>query len=145
ETISDRDHMRKILFFAIVVLFSLSCGKSGDAVPNVAVNFERPLLDPSLSALNVPGGAVLINGYGVAGLILYHEADNSYAAYDRCSSYMPQNHCAVTLDAGNFTVTDPCSGSKFALFDGSPVKGPATKSLKMYNVNVSNYEIYVSN
>ncbi|HEY4327968.1 MAG TPA: hypothetical protein VGN20_28550 [Mucilaginibacter sp.] len=137
--------MRKILVLVVVALTFFSCGKSGDVVPNVAVNFQAPLTDPRLSPLNVPGGAVLVNGYGVAGLILYHEADNSYAAYDRCSSYMPQNHCAVTLDAGNFTVTDPCSGSKFALFDGSPVKGPATHSLKMYNVNVSNYEIYVSN
>jgi len=93
----------------------------------------------------VPGGVVLISGYGVAGLILYREADDSYACYDRCSTYLPQNHCAVTLDAGGFTVTDPCSGSKFSLIDGSPVKGPATRALKSYYIDVSNQEIYVTN
>jgi len=137
--------MKKIWLLAIIAFTFFSCGKSGDVIPNVAVNFQASLTDPRLSPLNVPGGVVLINGYGVAGLILYRQPDNSYAAYDRCSSYMPQNHCAVTLDTGNFTVTDPCSGSKFALFDGSPVKGPATRSLKYYTVNVSNFQIYVFN
>jgi nitrite reductase/ring-hydroxylating ferredoxin subunit len=137
--------MKKILLIVIVALTCFSCGKSGDVIPNVAINFQASLTDPRLSALNVPGGVVLISGYGVAGLILYRGSDGSYAAYDRCSSYMPQNKCAVTLDSGNFTVTDPCSGSKFALFDGSPVKGPATKSLKSYSTNVSNFQIFVSN
>ncbi len=136
--------MRKLLFLITITLCCLSCGKGGDVVPNVAVNFQASSLDPRLSALNVPGGAVLINGYGVAGLILYREPDGSYACYDRCSSYMPQNHCAVTLDQGGFTVTDPCSGSKFSLIDGTPVKGPATQALRSYSIEVSNSEIYVS-
>ncbi len=137
--------MRKLFILAALVLSFFSCGKSGDVVPDVSVNFQASLTDPRLSALSVAGGAVLIGGYGVAGLILYREADGSYAAYDRCSSYMPQNHCAVTLDQGGFTVTDPCSGSKFSLADGTPVKAPATRSLRSYSITVSNYEVYVSN
>ncbi|MDB5133201.1 MAG: hypothetical protein JWR02_2950 [Mucilaginibacter sp.] len=137
--------MRRLLLFFTVIFCLLSCGKSGDVVPYVPVNFQATLTDPRYSALNVPGGAVLVNGYGVAGLILYREADGTYAAYDRCSSYMPQNRCAVTLDAGNFTATDPCSEAKFSLIDGTPVKAPATRSLKSYSINVSNFEIFVSN
>ncbi len=137
--------IKKFLLLLMATLSLLSCGKSGDAVPNVAINFQASITDPRLSALNVPGGTVLINGYGVAGLILHREADGSYAAYDRCSSYLPQNHCAVTLDSGGFTVTDPCSGAKFSLIDGTPVKAPATRSLKSYDITVSNFEIFVSN
>jgi nitrite reductase/ring-hydroxylating ferredoxin subunit len=137
--------MKKLLFFMLITLTLLACGKSGDVIPNVPVNFQAALTDPRLSALNVPGGAVVVNGYGIAGLILYREGDGSYAAYDRCSSYMPQNHCAVTLDPGNFTATDPCSGAKFSLADGTPVKAPATRSLRSYSINVSNFEIFVSN
>ena len=132
-------------FAAIAVLFS-SCGKNSDPIPNVAVNFEAPLTDPRLAGLTAGGGVVFLANYGVAGIILYHEPDGSYAAYDRCSTYMPQNHCAVSLSSNNvFTVTDPCSGSIFSLIDGSPVKGPATRALKAYNIDVSDYEIYVSN
>jgi len=137
--------MKWIYAVMLVAICSLGCGKNTDPIPNVSVGFEDALTDPRLSALNTAGGVVLLSGYGVAGLIIYREPDGSYAAYDRCSSYKPQNKCAVTLDASHLTVTDPCSGSMFSLFDGTPVKGPATESLKSYYVSVSNYEIFVSN
>ncbi|MDB5025801.1 MAG: hypothetical protein JWP78_3556 [Mucilaginibacter sp.] len=137
--------IRKLCLLAVILLTFFSCGKSGDVIPNVSVNFQADINDPRLSALHSPGGAVVIDGYGIAGLIIYREPDMSYVAYDRCSSYLPQNHCAVTLDNNSLTVTDPCSGSKFSLADGTPVKAPATRSLKAYSVNVSNFEIFVSN
>jgi hypothetical protein len=137
--------MKKIILVAAVVLGLVSCVKSGADIPNVAVNFEDSTTDPRLSQLNVPGGAVLINGYGVAGIIIYRQADGSYSAYDRCSTVNPGARNAVTLDQGNFTVTDPISGGKWSLIDGSPVKAPAVVSLKSYTVDVSNFEIFVSN
>jgi nitrite reductase/ring-hydroxylating ferredoxin subunit len=139
--------MRLKFTFAFLLAFSFfSCGKDNSSgIPNVAVNFSAPLTDPRLSALNVGGGTVIISGYGVAGLILYREYDGSYACYDRCSTYDPQRECAVTPDNNSLTVTDPCSGSKFSLSDGSPVKGPATRALKSYYVSVGNNEIFVSN
>jgi nitrite reductase/ring-hydroxylating ferredoxin subunit len=137
--------MKKLLLLAAIAVSCVSCVKSGADIPNVAVAFEDAITDPRLAPLNVPGGAVLINGYGVAGIIIYREADGTYAAYDRCSTVNPQKLCAVTLDAGNFTVTDPCSGGKWSLIDGSPVKAPAVVSLKSYSVDVSNFEIFVSN
>jgi len=137
--------MKKISFIGLLILSCLSCVKPGDVIPSVAVNFEASLTDPRLSALKTINGAVIVNGYGVAGLVIFREADGSYAAYDRCSSYQPQNHCAITLDNPSLTATDPCSGSKFSLTDGTPVKAPATRSLRAYAVNVSNFEIFVSN
>ncbi|HEX3386866.1 MAG TPA: hypothetical protein VHS53_16815 [Mucilaginibacter sp.] len=137
--------MRKWLFAAILLVTCFGCGKSSDLVPSVAVSFEANVNDPKLAALKSPGGAVIIPGYGVAGLLLYREADMSYAAYDACSSYQPEKRCAVKLDNNTLTCTDPCSGSKFSLIDGTPVKAPATRSLRVYSINVSNFEIFVSN
>ena len=137
--------IKRVLMLVIICLTYFSCGKSGDVVPNVSVNFQADLGNPMLSPLRSPGGAVIISGYGFAGLVIYREPDLSYAAYDACSSYMPQKKCAVTLDGNSLTCTDPCSGSKFSLADGTPVKSPATRSLKQYNINVSNFEIFVSN
>jgi nitrite reductase/ring-hydroxylating ferredoxin subunit len=136
---------RKIGIIGFVILSCFACVKSGDVIPDIAVNYVGTLTDPRLAALKTVNGAVLVAGYGVAGLILFREADGSYAAYDRCSSVNPQNKCAVTLDNPTLTVTDPCSGAKFSLTDGTPVKAPAVKSLKPYTVNVSNFEIFVSN
>jgi nitrite reductase/ring-hydroxylating ferredoxin subunit len=137
--------IKKLCLIAAITFTYFSCGKSGDLVPNVAVSFQADISDPRLSALNSPGGAVIIPGYGVAGLLIYREPNLSYVAYDACSSYQPQNHCAVVLDNNSLTCTDPCSGSKFSLADGTPVKAPATRSLKPYSINVSNFEIFVSN
>jgi nitrite reductase/ring-hydroxylating ferredoxin subunit len=133
-----------VLVLSIVLLSS--CTKDdGSYIPDVYVNYTVPINDPSISALNGPGGAVVISGHGVAGIIIYRRADNVYVAYDRCSSLNPQNKCAVTLDNPSLTVTDPCSGAKFSLFDGTPVKAPATKSLKSYQVTANSLYLMVTN
>lgn len=137
--------IKKLGVILVLALSYLSCGKASDYVPNVSVNFQMPLTDPSLNALRVPGHAVIKNGYGVAGLIIYRTATGGYAAYDRCSAYLPQNKCAVTLDNPSLTVTDPCSGAKWILEDGTPAKAPAVKSLKAYAVITNGFEIFVQN
>jgi nitrite reductase/ring-hydroxylating ferredoxin subunit len=82
----------------------------------------------------------------VAGIVIYHRADGAYVAYDRCSTYQPEKRCAVTIDSDNLTVTDPCSGSKFSLWDGTPVKAPATTALKVYYVTlIDQYDISITN
>lgn len=136
--------IKKLGIITLFILSCFGCGKSSDYVPSVAVNFQMALNDPRLAALKNPGGAVIINGYGVSGLILYRTTQG-YAAYDRCSAYLPQNKCALNLDNPTLTVTDPCSGSKWLLQDGTPAKAPAVKSLRAYTVNVSYFEIFVSN
>jgi nitrite reductase/ring-hydroxylating ferredoxin subunit len=137
--------MIKAVWGVVLVLVLGGCGKASNMVPNVAVNFNRPLTDPSLTSLSNSGRAVLINGYGVSGLVLYRTILNGYVAYDRCSTVNPENRCAVVLDEGAFTVSDPCSGAKFLLEDGSPAKAPATLSLKQYSVRVSGNTLQVTN
>lgn len=138
--------IKKITPILLLCLIFLSCGKSNvGAIPYVQVNFNALLSDPRLSRLSAVGGAVTVDGYGVSGLIIYRSPSNGYVAYDRCSSYQPENRCAITLDSPTLTATDPCSGSKFSLDDGSPVKAPATRYLRSYSVNVSLNQIFVTN
>ncbi len=124
--------MMKKWYGLLLILVGLAgCGKDdGSYIPSVSVNFQAPLTDPRLTRLGSPGSAVAISGYGVAGLIIYRTTSGGYVAYDRCSSYEPEKRCAVNLDDTGLTATDPCSGSKFLLSDGSPVKAPASRSLR---------------
>ena len=112
--------LRKLTGSILLLLLFAGCGKERSNIPNVAVNFNWPLSDPRLLRLSSPGGAVTIEGYGIAGLVLYRTLDGRYVAYDRCSTVNPQKLCAVVLDDPSFTVTDKCSGGKFSLEDGSP-------------------------
>jgi nitrite reductase/ring-hydroxylating ferredoxin subunit len=136
--------MRKLIIILLTGICFLSCGKGGTVVPSVPVNFQADI-NPKYTALNSPGGYVYVGGYGVAGLILYHSQTHGIVAYDRCSSYQPEKKCAVTIDDTGFQVVDPCSGSKFSLEDGSPVKAPATKILRSYQVITTQFTIQVVN
>lgn len=127
------------------LLAILSCQKDNEGrIPDVPVNFRASLTDPRLSRLNSSGGAIAFENYGVAGLILYNSGAE-IVAFDRCSSVNPQQRCAVTLDDPTLTATDPCSGAKFSLSDGGPVKAPAVRPLKQYLVTIAGNILQVTN
>ncbi len=138
--------MRTGILIVLISLSLLSCTKDGlDRIPEAYVNYRITIQEFNIKNKN---GLLLVNkmdNTGVAGLIIYRRADNAYVAFDRCSSVNPQNRCAVVPDDQNLTATDPCSGAKFSLFDGSPVKAPAKRPLKEYKVIISNFEISVLN
>ncbi|MBB5397068.1 hypothetical protein [Mucilaginibacter sp. AK015] len=136
--------MRTLPALLMICLLFLGCGKMENVVPRVPVNVKIVKTDPNYTSLNAIGGHAYVKG-GVAGIVIYRQVDGSYVAYDRCSSYQPEKLCAITVDDTGFTATDPCSGSKFSLSDGSPVKAPATKYLRSYVVNTTQFEIFVSN
>lgn len=131
----------------VILFFSLaSCGKDdSDRIPDAYVNYNITLQEFGYKNEN---GVLLVNkqeNAGVAGLIIYRRPDNVYVAYDRCSSVNPQQRCAVVPDQPNLTATDPCSGAKFSLYDGSPVKAPAKRPLKEYQVIITNFTLSVRN
>lgn len=133
------------VFFLLVFIAVISCGKDRTGIPDVPVNFFIRLDNPTMQPLNTPGGSVIIDGHGVAGLIIHRSAFTGYVAFDRCSTVNPEKKCAVAISSNNpFTATDPCSKAVFLLEDGSP-NPPAELPLKRYSVSISNNTIYVSN
>jgi len=138
--------MRTGILIVLISISLLSCTKDGlDRIPEAYVNYRITIQEFNIKNKN---GLLLVNkmdNTGVAGLLIYRRADNAYVAFDRCSSVNPQNRCAVVPDDPNLTATDPCSGAKFSLFDGSPAKAPAKRPLKEYKVIISNFEISVVN
>lgn len=137
--------MKKITGLAFIFFLCISCAKQDSFVPDVPVNFNAPLTDPRLSRLSVPGGAVSLNNYGIAGIIIFHGFDHVYVAYDRCSTVNPEKKIAVNLDEPTLTATDPVSGAKYSLIDGGPQKAPAVRSLKQYHVTITGNTLRVTN
>lgn len=138
--------MKKIALclFLFTVLIAQSCSKDNSFIADVPVDIRIPVNSPQLSSLTSGGGAITISG-GVAGIILYKKSSGQIVAYDRCSSFNPENKCAVNLGNPTITATDPCSGSIFLLEDGSSIKAPATRPLKQYLVTVTSSQITVIN
>jgi nitrite reductase/ring-hydroxylating ferredoxin subunit len=133
-------------FFILLSLVLCSCSKdNGDRIPDVYVNYQITIQEFNIKSIN---GLLLVNkanNTGVAGLIIFRKPNNEWVAYDRCSSVNPQQQCAIVPDDPNLTATDPCSGAKFSLYDGSPMKAPAKRSLKEYRVIITNFTIAVTN
>ncbi len=136
----------KVFAVILAVMIFSSCSKDdGERIPEAYVNYTVTLQEFNIRNIN---GALIVDrqeNTGVAGLIIYRRPDNVYVAFDRCSSVNPSQRCAVVPDDPNLTATDPCSGAKFSLYDGSPVKAPATRPLKQYQVIITNFTLTVRN
>lgn len=138
------------LCFAFIGLFAiatgLSCKKSDDSIPNVAVNIRISITDPNYAVLNAVGGWVYVTG-GVKGIVIYCRAVNEFMAYERNCSYHPnESNAKVDVDASNnLFLNDASCGSKFLITDGSVQHGPASSPLKHYNTSFDGNYINVYN
>lgn len=129
-------HLSKIHIFFIAtvfILFSDSCRKKEDLVPNVYVNFTIFLSDPEFSILQTIGNNVFVTG-GVSGIIIYRVSQSEFVAFDRCCTYKPSDRCAILPDTGNtLFLKCPCCGSMFSFIDGSVQASPAERPLTSYS------------
>ena len=135
--------MRYIYSLLFVCAFLSGCGKEENYIPDVVVNYNITLIEFGLKSTN---NVLLVPNYGVAGLIIVKTPLGGFVAFDRCSTVNPENKCKIVPDESGLTATDPCSGAKFSLLDGSPQKAPAEKILKIYNISLQgNVLLNVSN
>lgn len=125
-----------------MLLVLLSCSKGEGYVPELPVNYTTTI---QLFNYNAKNGIMEVPDVGVAGLLIV-STGTGYKAYDRCSPVNPENLCKIVPDAGGITVTDPCTGAKWLLLDGSPQKAPAVHYLKSYTVRIQgSQQIRVTN
>ena len=115
-----------------MVFLSKSCVKSNQGVPFVFVDQYINITLPSYSSLNAIGGWVYISG-GSKGIIIYRQTSELFAVYDRHCTYNVQQSCgAAQVDSTNSFVECLCDGSRYQLYDGAVIQGPATYSLQPY-------------
>ncbi|MGZ4156590.1 MAG: hypothetical protein ACXVED_05495, partial [Bacteroidia bacterium] len=114
---------------AIILLFLSgfwSCKKdSNNTVPIVAVDIYIYTSNPSFINLNPVGGWVYITG-GVRGILVYRKSISEFMAYDRNCTYHSNDLCAtIVVDNTNIIAVDTCCHSKFSIYDGTVLQGPA--------------------
>ncbi len=135
--------MKYLYSILFVLLITAGCGKDEGYIPDVPVNYNVTITEFSLKSVN---NVLVVSNNGVGGLLIVKTPLGGYVAFDRCSTVNPEKICKVAPDDSGVTATDPCSGAKFSLLDGSPQKAPAERSLKAYNVSLQgNTLIHVSN
>ncbi len=126
--------VKLILFFGLFILI-FGCKSTSDNLPSVYVNYSLDLNKPEYYSLNTPGNYIYITG-GLAGIIVYHDLDGSFKAYDRACPYDFVTDGArvyvTDISLGRVSDTVNC-GSVFSITnEGVVIKGPADRPLRQY-------------
>ena len=141
-----KKYLAPIGFIFLVVASGFYCKKdNNNSVPNTAVDIYLYTSNPSFVNLNPIGGWVYITG-GVRGILIYRKSSSEFMAYDRNCTYQPNDACAtIYVDATNIMATDTCCNSKFSMYDGSVLNGPAGLPLKQYHTAFDGNVLHIYN
>ena len=139
----------KTILVSIILIFSMSgCRKnSNNQMPYVPVDIYINTSLPAYSALNGIGGSVYVTG-GNDGIILYRQTYEIVVAFERRCTYNVEESCGFGVVDSSWTTVDcDCDGTKYHIFDGSVLEGPATYGLYQYRTsfNPDNNQLHVYN
>jgi hypothetical protein len=140
-------NLRISLVLGTMVLFFSSCAPdlSDDQIPyvqfsDIVINLNLP----AYVSLKFDKGYAYVGG-GVRGIILYRKDMATYIAYERNSSFHPNEACAtVEVHNSNLYMIDICSNSTFDFNTGIPTNGPAITPLRRYVVNLNGFELTIT-
>jgi hypothetical protein len=146
--------------FAIAVLLSgfqfSSCKDSNTVTENIPkglVNLTLDLNLPSYQHLQQVGTHAYVPG-GVKGVLIIHDYDDAWYAYERACAFEPTKNCSniwvdsinIQLMCGTYSGTtfQSCCESKY-MYSGFPLKGPAAGRLAQYYISRNNNILQVYN
>lgn len=152
--------MHKVFAFLLVLGCAWGLSNCGDTitanqtpVPSVPVNLTINTDLPSYYYLKSPGTWLYLEG-GNRGVVLVHNFDDEFYAFDRTCSYQPDLSCSqVFIDSTGYffkcgeQVGDTfikCCDSQFQL-NGIVNGGPARFPLRPFAIRFSGANIYINN
>ena len=143
--------MRIIAF--IILISSLWFSSCNEDVPEHRIPFAFVNQDINLNLIqyqdlkNIGGYVYIQDGTnaGFKGLIVYHEGNGLYKAFERACTFDPYAECdpIVVDDSGLFLIHGCCSSS--FNFDGNPMSGPASLNLVRYSTFVDGIYLKIRN
>ncbi|MFM7054470.1 MAG: hypothetical protein ACKOKB_05935 [Bacteroidota bacterium] len=124
--------LSKVFILSLLFLFLGSCSK--DETNDIAqyyVDFTIYLNEPACVDLTVVGGWMYVNA-GTKGVIIYRKSTTEFTASERNCTYDPTASCSIVQVLSGISAIDSCCSSRFSIFDGSVINGPATRPLYQY-------------
>jgi hypothetical protein len=131
------------MVFTVFLVFVCSCDDSRNATENIPKGLVNLVIDLNLSSnmhLVNPGTHLYAEG-GVKGVLILHEYDDTWYAYERTCAFEPTKNCSrIWVDSVNLqlicgdqtpTTFTPCCQSKY-MYSGFPTQGPAAGRLAQY-------------
>lgn len=136
----------KLLTLLCSIMALSACDDSRQVTENIPRGLVNTVLDLNLASnmhLNNVGTFSYIEG-GVRGVLVIHDYDDQWYAFERTCAYQPTNACShiwvdsinIQLKCGNYVSGkfEPCCESTY-MFSGFPSKGPAAGRLAQYFIS----------
>jgi cytochrome b6-f complex iron-sulfur subunit len=142
---SRRELLRGLGVAAVgALVVAAGCGQQGSSLPTAATSScgAGECIDLGNAAnqeLTAVGGAMLVDMAGDT-IMIVRVSDTQVVAL---SAICTHAGCSMDYVAGQKVLDCPCHGSQFAT-DGSVLRGPAVRNLRVYNVTMANNTITVS-
>lgn len=144
----------KLLFFlALAFIGSCKRNKTTEQIPTGPVNLTIDLNLPSYVHLNTVGNFSYLSG-GIKGVVLIHDYDDNWYAFERTCAWEPLNICSkiwidtanIQMRCGEYTSNQftACCSSRY-IFNGFPIQGPARGRLAQYRVQRNGNLIFIYN
>lgn len=132
--------------FGVILLNTSSCTRRNPSgIPYVPVNLQLTVSNPQWIKLQAVGGWEYIGG-GSQGIIVFRASAEEFKAFDRHCTFQVDEYCQLSVDnTGNRAVDVDCCESKFLLFDGAPIEGPANLGLHQYNTSFNGNTLWITN
>ena len=142
----------KPILYSIALFFLLSCSKNdiirNPYLPNYnfnSGNFINTQL-PQYTLLQVPGNYVILDNYGINGIIIFYAGGTIYNAFELSDPNHPVSNCSrLTVDG----IIASCScddGNSYDILTGNMAEGTTGQyPLLRYNVEVAGSIIRVYN
>ncbi len=133
------------VFIVSLIFFNSACKKDDNHdVAQYYVDFTLYLNQPSNIALNAVGGWLYVAA-GTKGIIIYRRSQTEFTALERNCTFDPNASCSIVEVVGGITSIDSCCTSRFSIYDGSVLNGPATQPLYQYNTYFDGVALRVYN
>ena len=145
--------MKKSVFILTILLaICFACKKKTQTksnaehpVPYVPIDITVYPNDPLNFKVQAIGGWIYVNG-GINGIILYRKSQQEFVALERSSSFLPDNPSArAKVMSDNYTCRDTISDSRWQIFDGGIIQGPATWGLRVYGTTYDGNSVRIRN
>lgn len=131
-----------------IALFSCDKEQLDQQIPFSFVNQDINLNLIQYQDLRNIGGYVYIEAgtnAGYKGIIVYHEGNGAYKAFERACTFDPFADCdPIIVDDSGLFLIHKCCNSTFN-FNGNPMSGPASLDLLQYRTTVDGIYLKIRN
>lgn len=143
--------MYKVIIFALLILTATSScieDNPDPLIPYAYVNQDLNLNLIQYQELRNLGGYIYLDpgdNSGYKGLLVYHEGNGVYKAFERACTFDPLADCdPIIVDDSGIFMIHKCCNSSFN-FNGNPTGGPASLNLLQYATYVDGIYLKIRN